>query len=97
MGKHLFTAYHMYKKDKLVGNQTWNFVYTISYLYFGYSFDRLENLSTVFFFACNNGTCTIELGLVTKKGKLPRVVIHLFLHPLKTLSFILNLTILKCA
>lgn len=73
VGKHLFASYHPYYKNKLVDNQTWTFICATSYLYFGYSFDNLGNLSTAFLFTFDGGTCTIEPDLVTKKGELSRI------------------------
>lgn len=67
----------MLYNDELASNPTQTSVCITSCLYSGYSLDSLGNLSTTALFAHNNEACTIEPGLVTKKGELPRTSLHL--------------------
>lgn len=72
--------YHLHYKNKL-SNPTQTLVCTISSLYFGCSLGSLGNLSTVSLFGHDGRVCVTKLGLVSKKGELPKTALyfsHLF-------------------
>lgn len=72
-----FTIHHLYYKDKLVGNLTWSFIYIANFFHF---LCNLGNISAAFLLTCNDSTCIIELGLVTKKSKSLKTFLYLIFH-----------------
>ena len=89
-----FATYHLHFKEKIVSNPTQTFICAANCLYFSYGWSNLflcgwNNLSTAFFLAHNDGFCTAEPGLVTKKGEPPRIFIYLS-NPFQSLSLLLS-------
>lgn len=78
VSKTWFFTYHPHYKNKLIGNQIQTFVCIANYFYYGYSFNSLGNLLTIFLLAYDSKGCTTKLGQVTKKGKPPSTSLHLF-------------------
>ena len=94
-----FATYHLHYKDTIISNLTWTFVCAIDCFYFLYGWSNLflcdwNNLSMACFFSYNNGSCTVEPGLVTKKEEPPRIFIY-FSNLLQLSSLLLSLILLK--
>lgn len=86
--------FHQFYSNKLVSNLTRSFIYATSYFYIGYSLGSLEDLSVASFFAYNDRTYAIELGLVTKNGKALKTFLYLS-NTFQSLLFILSLMFSK--
>lgn len=94
MTKFVYNPYLLYS-NKLVSNLTRISVCTTSCLCFGYSLNRLDNLSKTFLFACNAKANITELCLVNKKRKSPRPFLNCFFDALQTSSLFFSLMLLK--
>lgn len=84
-------AYHLYYKNKFIGNLTWSFVYIINFFHF---LCNLGNLLIVSLLIYNNNAYITKLSSVTKKKELQRTLLYLISCLFQL--FFLNSTLSKC-